>query len=161
MANAAADARGTSCANNTGNKGMVSSNSSGFPITSSRSGIPMVSSSNSNYLNNMNRGNAQLGNPAFQDLPLHSHPDEAEEHHHHSIPPQQQRCGSLEDCSVLGNRTPPPPPPPASGKLYLICQRRFSSIIVNFGKLIIHFIDDTTSNIIYLQQMAVTTFLLT
>ena len=129
MANAAADARGTSCANNTGNKGMVSSNSSGFPIASSRSGIPIGSSSNSNYLNNMNRGNAQLGNPAFQDLPLHSHPDEAEEHHHHSIPPQQQRCGSLEDCSVLGNRTPPPPPPPASGKLYLICQRRFSSTL--------------------------------
>ena len=114
MATAAADARGTTCGNIGGNKGIVSSSSTNFPLA--HGGIPpntVAPSNNLNYLSSMSRGNH-----AFQDLPNRSHvtgQDKQDEHHHHSILPQQQRCGSLEDCSVLGNRTPPPPPPPANG----------------------------------------------
>ena len=121
MATAAADARGTTCSSIGGNKGIVSSTSSNFPLPPSRGSIPpnsVAPSNNLNYLSNMSRANAQQGNPAFQDLSNRSQitgQDKQDEHHHHSMLAQQQRCGSLEDCSVLGNRTPPPPPPPANG----------------------------------------------
>ena len=114
MATAAADARG-------GHKGIVSSTSSNFPVAPSRGGITpnsVAPSNNLNYLSSISRVNGQQGNHAFQDHSNRSHvtgQDQQDEHHHHSNLPQQQRCGSLEDCSVLGNRTPPPPPPPANG----------------------------------------------
>ena len=121
MANAAADARGTSCAGGNANKGLVSSTSSNYPIRSSSSGITSNASTPSNnldYLTSISRVNAQQGNPSFQDHPLRHHinsHDKSEDHHHHSLLSQQQRCGSLEDCSIPGDRTPPPPPPPANG----------------------------------------------
>ena len=122
MATAAADARGTTCASSNGNKGIVSSSSSNFPLASSRSNITpsnVAPSNNLTYLTNINRVNAQQGNPAFHDLPqrgnINPNIEKPEDLHQHSTIPQQQRFGSLEDCSVLGNRTPPPPPPPANG----------------------------------------------
>ena len=122
MANAAADARATSCAAGNGNKGIVSSSSSNFPLASSRNNITpsnVAPSNNLTYLTNMNRVNAQQGNPAFHDLPqrgnINPSIEKPEDLHQHSTISQQQRFGSLEDCSVLGNRTPPPPPPPANG----------------------------------------------
>ena len=122
MATAAADARGTTCAASNGNKGIVSSTSSNFPLAPSRSNITpsnVAPSNNLTYLTNINRVNAQQGNPAFHDLPqrgnINQSIEKPEDLHQHSVIPQQQRFGSLEDCSVLGNRTPPPPPPPANG----------------------------------------------
>ena len=121
MATAAADARGTTCASSNGNKGIVSSSSSNFPLASSRSNVTpsnVAPSNNLTYLTNMNRVNAQQGNPAFHDLPqrgnINQNLEKPEDLQQIS---QQQRFGSLEDCSVLGNRTPPPPPPPANGEI--------------------------------------------
>ena len=116
MATAAADARGSACSNTGGNKRIASSNSSNFPLAAARGGIlpnSITPSNNVNYLTGVGRVHAQQGKHAFQDLPNRGHVNGQDDHrHHHSMLPPQQRCGSLEDCSVLGNRTPPPPPPP-------------------------------------------------
>ena len=121
MATAAADARGTTCASSNGNKGIVSSSSSNFPLASARSNLPpsnVAPSNNLTYLTNMNRVNAQT-TPAFHDLPqrgnINPSIEKPDDLNQHTAIPQQQRFGSLEDCSVMGNRTPPPPPPPANG----------------------------------------------
>ena len=56
MATAAADARGTTCASSNGNKGIVSSSSSNFPLASARSNLPpsnVAPSNNLTYLTNM------------------------------------------------------------------------------------------------------------